>query len=477
MSVGRTLSKNFAVQLAGKGVSVLLGLAIVAILTRALGVEGYGEYTTSITFLQFFGVIVDFGLTLTMVVMISETGADEPKLVGNVLGLRLFSSAILYALAPLAVLPFPWSGTVKAAVAVGALAYFFMSSAGMLTGVFQKHAAIWRASLAEIVSRVVLVAGTAALAYLGYGIVPMFGALIVANAIWLFLMIRFAKPFVSIKPLADVAVWKKTISRSWPIAISIFFNLLYLKGDVLILAYFRPQAEVGFYGAAYRILDVLTALPTMFMGLLLPSITSDWSAGRRPEFARHLSRAFDLFMTAAIPAVAGGLAVAGPLIAWLAGPGYETAGDVLKVLLLAVPGIFLGALCGHAVVAVNKQKSMVAGYALVAVLTVAAYLYLVPRYGLWGAAYATIASESFIALLTFVTVYRESGARPTFMIVAKSVVASVVMYLVITRLPSLPVLASIVVGAFVYFGVMLAVRGITMEELRALVPHRSPDLR
>jgi O-antigen/teichoic acid export membrane protein len=354
MAVGRTLSKNFAVQLAGKGFSVLLGLALVAILTRTLGVGGYGEYTTSITFLQFFGVIVDFGLTLTMVVMISETGADEPKLVGNVLGLRLFSSAILYALAPLAVLPFPWSGTVKAAVLVGTVAYFFMSSAGMLTGVFQRHAAIWRASLAEIASRIVLVALTAILAYEGYGIVAMLGALVIANAIWLFLMIRFAKPYVSIRPLADMAIWKKTLSRSWPIAVSIFFNLLYLKGDVLILAYFRPETEVGFYGAAYRILDVLTALPTMFMGLLLPSLTADWTAARRPEFDRHLSRAFDLFMTAAIPAVAGGLAVAGPLIAWLAGPGYDTAGAVLKVLLFAVPGIFLGALYGHAVVAVKR---------------------------------------------------------------------------------------------------------------------------
>jgi len=149
----------------------------------------------------------------------------------------------------------------------------------------------------------------------------------------------------------------------------------------------------------------------------------------------------------------------------------------LKVLLFAVPGIFLGALYGHAVVAVNRQKAMVAGYALVAVLTVGAYLYLVPRYGLWGAAYATIASETLIAILTFATVYRESRALPSLMIAMKSLVASVVMYLVLTHLPSLHVLASIAVGILVYFSIMLVTRGITLQELRALVPHKSPDLR
>jgi O-antigen/teichoic acid export membrane protein len=472
MSVGRTLSRNFTIQLAGKALSVLLGLAVIAILTRSLGVEGYGEYTTSVTFLQFFGVIVDFGLTLTMLVMISEQGAEEERLVGNILGLRLFSSALVYMLAPLAVMPFPWSPTVKLAVAVGAAAYFFMSSAGMLLGIFQKHAAIWRASLAEIASRVVLVGLTGALALMGYGVVPMLGAQILANALWLFLLIRFAKPYVSVKPLADLAVWKKTIQRSWPIAVSIFFNLLYLKGDVLILAYFRPESEVGFYGAAYKVLDVLTALPTMFMGLLLPSLTFDWSAQRRPEFGRHLRRTFDLFLTAAIPSVAGGIAVAGPLVRFLAGSGYDTAASVLKILLFAVPGIFLGALYGHAVIAVNRQKRMVYGYAATAVLTIAAYLYLIPRYGLWGAAFATIASETLIAILTFATVYGAAKVRPSFVIAAKALACSLVMYGALVLLPPWNVVVLVLIGSVVYLALMILVRGITKEELRSLIPHR-----
>ncbi|MDG1949839.1 MAG: oligosaccharide flippase family protein, partial [bacterium] len=132
MTSARSLASNFSIQLFGKGLSVLVGLASVAILTRVLGATAFGEYTTATTFLQMFGVVVDFGLTLTMIVMISESGVDEERMVGNFFGLRLISGFILFSLAPLTVLALPWGPVVQQAVFVGALAYFLMGGATML---------------------------------------------------------------------------------------------------------------------------------------------------------------------------------------------------------------------------------------------------------------------------------------------------------------------------------------------------------
>ncbi|MBU1705383.1 oligosaccharide flippase family protein [Patescibacteria group bacterium] len=80
MTSAAKFSQNMTIQIAGKIAAVFVGLGIMAILTRSLGPEGFGEYTTAVTFLQLFGVIVDFGLTLTLLVMISEVGADQIKL-------------------------------------------------------------------------------------------------------------------------------------------------------------------------------------------------------------------------------------------------------------------------------------------------------------------------------------------------------------------------------------------------------------
>ena len=69
MSVARAIASNTAIQVAGKFAGNVLGILTIAIMTRALGRDGYGAFTTAISFLQFFGILVDFGLTLTMVRM------------------------------------------------------------------------------------------------------------------------------------------------------------------------------------------------------------------------------------------------------------------------------------------------------------------------------------------------------------------------------------------------------------------------
>ncbi|MBI4437331.1 oligosaccharide flippase family protein, partial [Candidatus Uhrbacteria bacterium] len=252
MTSSRSLASNFSIQLAGKVLSVLIGLLSVAVITRVLGTEAFGEYTTAVTYLQLFGVVVDFGLTLTLIVMISEAGVDEERVVGNFFGLRLLSGFVLFSLAPLTVLIFPWSSVVKQSVLVGALAYFLMGGATMLLGVFQRHESLWRAALAELINRGVLLALIVLVSVISPGVVTLMAVSVIANLLWLLLTIRFASAFVRVHPLFEWREWRRIFVRSWPIAISIIFNLLYLKGDILFLASFRDSSEVGLYGMSYR---------------------------------------------------------------------------------------------------------------------------------------------------------------------------------------------------------------------------------
>lgn len=455
MSLAARVGKNFAIQTIGKVCSVFIGLGLIALLTRALGPTSFGAYTTAMNYLQFFGVIVDFGLTLTIVVMMSERGANESRVAGNILGLRLFSAALVFAIAPLIAIPFPYSTEVKAAILIGSLAYFFMAGATMLVGIYQRHHAMWRASLAEVSGRILLIALTGLFVWMGFGLASMMWALVAANIVWLVMTMRLAQPLVALRPRADLSVWKEALSRSWPIALSIAFNLVYLRGDVLILAVFRPSADVGFYGVAYRLLDVITTMPVMFMGLVLPTLTARWSGGDKVGFARILNTTFDAFCVIALPIVFGTIASADRLIPFIAGEGYEAAIPLLALLICTVPGIFLGGLYGHAVVAIGAQRRIIRAYALTAVLSLVGYFILIPSYGGFGAAIVTIASETLIALLTFVTVYLSSRARPSFVVFGKALFACIGMFIVVRALPastSFPLVVG--AAALIYVGLL-----------------------
>lgn len=469
MTTARSIARNFTVQLIGKAVSILIGLISIAVLTRALGTHAFGEYTTVVTYLQLFGVVVDFGLTLTLIVMISKPEVDEERIVGNFLGLRLVSGFLMFSLAPVSIFLLPWSSTIQSAVLVGALAYFLMGGASMLVGVFQRHAVMWRAALAELVNRAVLLALVAFFAVTSPGVVEMVFAMVVANAVWLVLMVQFASPFVKIRPLFEWSQWMFILAHSWPIAVSIIFNLLYLKGDILFLAYFRDQTEVGLYGAAYRILDVMTVLPTMLMGLVLPSLVTMWSSGQAQKFRARVARIFDLFILVVIPVVVGAQLTSTELMELIAGRDFVAAGPILTWLILALIGVFLGTLYGHLVVAINKQRIMTWGYVLVAIVSVIGYRLYIPPYGMWGAVSVTLVSETLIALITFMVVYRTSGSLPNLSTLLKAVIASVVMYLALVKLEA-HVLIDLLVGAVVYAAVLFALRAVTIRDLRDLLP-------
>ncbi len=477
MATGKSLAHNFSIQLVGKVLSVLIGLITVAIITRALGTYAFGEFTTATTFLQMFATVVDFGLTLTLIVMISEAGVDEKRVVGNFFGLRLLSGFILFSLAPLTVLLFPWSDVVKQAVLVGALGYFLMGGATMLLGVFQRHESMWRAAIAELVNRGVLLLLIIIFAITTPTVVTMMIASVVANFVWLLLMIRFARPFVHVHPLFEWKSWKEIIARSWPIAVSIIFNLIYLKGDILFLAYFRDSSEVGLYGMSYRIIEVMTVLPVMFMGLVLPSLVASWSTGRKEEFRTRVGKTFDVFAMAVIPVVIGAQLVSTELTILIAGEEFAPAGPVLELLVLALIGVFLGALYGHLIVAINRQRIMIWGYIAVAIISIVGYLWLVPDYGMWGAVLVTLVSESLIALITFTVVHRVTGSLPNLTVTLKSLIAGGVMYLALRALPESHVVIDLIVGASVYAAMLLALHAVTIKEIKSLLPHPGSHLR
>ena len=92
MSLSAKIAHNTLIQVVGKVISTLLGLFSLALITRYLGPNGFGEYTTITTFLTFFAVLADFGLTLVTTQMISHKSEDEKKLLNNLFGffIRLY---------------------------------------------------------------------------------------------------------------------------------------------------------------------------------------------------------------------------------------------------------------------------------------------------------------------------------------------------------------------------------------------------
>lgn len=459
MSLTKRVANNTAIQLAGKGLSTILGLLVVAMITRHLGTAGFGQYTTVTTYLQFFGILVDFGLVLVTVQMISEHKANENAIINNLFTLRFFSALLFLGLAPLIALATPYPSVVKWGIALTMWSFFFITLNQILTGLFQKHLTMIWVAVAENVGRIFLFAGTALAVWHGKGLLVVLSAVVLGSFAQFITMFLAARRYVKIKLAFDAAIWKEILTRSWPIGVSIAFNLVYLRADTLILTFVASETVVGLYGAAYRVLDIVLMIPVMIMGIVLPILTYAWSTNDKERFTNILQKTFSVFMMIIIPVLAGALVVATPLMSFVAGRDFAQSGPILVILLIALVAAFISTLFGHTVVALNHQKRVMWVYAIDAVLSLMGYLIFIPRYGMVGAAWVTVFSEVFAAFFLAHYVLRTTAVTISLRMLERIIAASAIMYGIITLLPDWHVMFIILIGASIYSLVLYLSKG------------------
>lgn len=478
MKLATKIAYNTIIQIISKIITTILGLIAIAMITRYLGTKGFGEYTTIITFLSFFAIIADLGLTLVTVQLISQPEANEEKILGNLLGLRLVSAFLFIGAGPLFVLFFPYSSAIKLGVALAALSFFFIALNQVLVGIFQKNLRMDKVSIAEVISRIILVLGIFLAINFNTGINGILIATVISSFINFFFHLFFSQSFARIKLRFDFKYWLEIFKKSWPLAVTIIFNLIYLKTDTLLLSIIPRDssvgiiAEVGLYGAAYKVIDVLVTFPFMFAGIVLPIMTSSWAASNPQRFKNVLQKSFDIMVIMALPLVIGTQLVAQDVITLVAGSEFALAGPILRLLILASGFIFLGNMFAHAVIAVDKQRNIISAYFFVAITSLIGYLFLIPKYSYFGAAYVTIYSEAAIALASFWLVYKFTKFFPSLVVFIKATLASILMYLVINFCyynfsNNLFIILSL---AIVSYGViLLALGGLKKEDLLSLI--------
>jgi O-antigen/teichoic acid export membrane protein len=465
MKLARAIAWNTSIQFISKILSIILGLITIALMTRYLGQTGFGEYTTINTFLSFFAVAADLGLTLVTVQMISQPNIDRDKTLSNLFSLRFFSALALLLMAPITILFFPYSASIKLGVLITSSCYFFVAMNQIMVGLFQKDLQLGKVALAEIVSRLVLLLGVWLAVVFDWRLMGILWVSVLSCLSSFLVHFYYARRLAHISLNINWQVWLAILKKSWPIGLTIIFNLIYLRADTLLLSIFRSQEEVGIYGASYKIIDVLITLPFIFAGIVLPIMTSAWLGNQKQKFNLIIQKAFDLMAILAVPMVFGAFFLADAIMAVVAGPEFAMAGNVLRLLIIASSTIYLGTVFSHAVIAIDKQKSIIGAYAFVAVTALIGYFIFIPRYSYYGAAAVTIYSELAIALAAFVLVWRHSRFIPSFTTLFKSLLASLAMSLFLYYFKHIPLALSIALGGLIYVITLFLLRGVTREDI------------
>lgn len=399
----RMVARRFAALFAGEGVARAVGFVLVLLLARRLGPEGFGPVTLGLTLVAWFAFVVDSGTELLSVRDIGRDPGRFRAIASHVLGLRLALSVVSAAVFVLGVEIFARSAYTRDTVVLFALLLpaIALNLRWMVLGVGGSRGV----AVGNIASRVVVLVGALVLVLDPHDIkrVPLLettGELVYALIVLAYVSRRLGW----IRPRVDLDAWRVTLRQSAPLMVSGIARATIFSFDVIVISLALGPHDLGIYGVASK----PVAFAAGAVGLFSLSFLSSFSATAAEDEAALHGRALRVSV-AVCCALAAVLSVASLLVPFAFGDEYADAVPVLAITAWRIPFAALAGMYTSVLVAHNRQRTLMWNGIVTVPAVIVIDLVAILRFGLMGAAVASIV----VAALFFAVNYRSvTRSRP-----------------------------------------------------------------
>ena len=411
--------RNSSWLFSAKGVGAILSIFYLAILTRTLGVAGFGEFMvivgavqvlTAVLKLQTWQAVVQFGVPYLL------AGQDRAfrKLSWQNFWIELIGGIVacgaLWLMLPYGASQFGWTDPVVQAI-MGYGVIVFLSVRSTPIGILRAQDRYGGNAFGDAIIPVVRFAGALILVFTlptmtGFLIVWGLSEFISFMVMWLMVWRRQDTNL----PLADASTLAVVPpSRKEFLAFLLFTNLAYLVNVirerlvVVIVGFFVGPAAAGLFRLADQIANSLNRLSEVFARPLFAELSRLFAIGQSRELRGLFWRSLR------VSAISGGVLFIGLLllgkniIDLISGPDYLAAFPILLLLgaatIISLAGLGLEPMLQAAGRARNALVARIAGLVALGLL-LAVFL---PTFGTIGAAWVMLISAILTTIILFIS--------------------------------------------------------------------------
>ena len=235
--------------------------------------------------------------------------------------------------------------------------------------------------------------------WLGYGLWGLLLSLIAAYGISCFLSGWIIwKKITPLNLRRETILWKQLLRSAWPIGLSSLFMTVYARIDMVMLSLFGVSpAEIGWYAVPVKIVEMFSLFPLLIMAGLFP-IFSVLTSEDRETLKRTYQKALTYLTMVSIPLVLTTFFLSDSWVVFFFGPTFANSVPSLKILIFALPFIFLNYVLINTLIALNQEKIITWGSGLAILFNVGLNIFVLPRYGYLGASWTTVATEMLLSI-------------------------------------------------------------------------------
>jgi O-antigen/teichoic acid export membrane protein len=465
-------ARNTAVLVVLRLVVPMLSLALVLTLSRALGAEGLGRYTLTFSFLTLFGGLAPLGLPS----IITRDGARDRArlnaLLRSAMTLVCTASLLLTLVMIASAFLLGYDRDTRIALLILSCAVLPYSVGMLLDGAIvavERMQYMAAASLAEYLPKVAI---AVALLLLGFGLEAVLITAVVGRLAGCLVAARLLRQAgVMVGWSRDSKTNRHLLALAPTFLLTSVFVELFWRIDILMLSTLVRAEELGYFSAAHRLFELAAVFPQSLCLSLYPQIAAAARSDPRrlPALGGSAMRYLAVF---GLPAAVFVTLLSGPILRLLYGAPFGAAADTLSVLAWTIVPYSFVRYHAYVLVAANRQRVDLLLNLAMCMLNIALNLVLIPAYSYFGAACATLASISTVALLQYLYLrYWLDGhaARLRLSPVMLGATALVALAAWLTR--DLNTLVPIAIAPVIYLAVLFLGGFFSSAELKVLGVH------
>lgn len=399
-------AQNTSWILAERLVSISISVIVGVYVARYLEPEQFGILNYALSCVAILSAFANFGLDEVIIRNLVLKPDETDAILGTAFSLKIFGfcffGAILGLLAALASI----DRTSTVLILIVSLSLLFQTYS-VIECFFQSKVAARHSSRCKIIStligsviRITLIVYQAPLVF--------FAAAFVLDSVVLAAFLAKAFKADSGKHLHcrfNVRLAKKMLSSSFPLMLSALTIMVYMRIDLILIKQMVGAEAVGIYSAASKLCEAFNFIPVAICTSLYPAMVKSKQESET-NFIKHVQRLYDMMVILAL-----GLSIplalwSDHIIAFLYGSIYAQAAEVLRISVFGNIFVFLGVASGKWLLAENYTKHALLRTSYGAVASILLNFFLIPRYGIYGAAVASVSAQ-FVAAYAYDALNRD----------------------------------------------------------------------
>lgn len=394
------LLKNISWLFFDKIFRMAYGILVSVIVARFLGPEDFGTLNFSIAFVYVFLVISSLGLEPILIREITLIPEKKNSLISTALLMRGGAAFFLYFICIVSAKLYNPSIDAGILILIIAIQIIFQ-----ITDVF------FTVFMAEVNSKYIVISKN--LGFLFSGLLKLLFVYISVSLYWFafatviefvicsFFIIWFISKRTSIRisfRYWDFAIAKNLLKSSYPLIISGLFYVIYTKLDQVMLGYLSNSAEVGYYSVSTKLSEVWYFVPGAVVNSFYPELVR-LNKNFKKEFNNLMKSLMTVLATLAVLLSIFFTFFSQYLIETLYGNDYSESGYILKIHIWSCVIVFSAVVSGSWFVINNLEKYSFYRTGIGALINIALNIILIPLYGGYGAAVATLTAKVIASFL------------------------------------------------------------------------------